>query len=87
MLSNLEEKTLWRYGSTLFALRGGGWVSNFHEKSVTKVRFNIISVTMGWVGVKFPGKKHYEGTVQRYLRYKGMVGHQISRKTLECPRT
>ena len=23
------------------------------------VRFNIISVTRGWVGVKFPGKKRY----------------------------
>ena len=34
---------------------GGGWVSAFPEKSVT----NVISVTRGWVGVKFPGKKHY----------------------------
>ena len=23
------------------------------------VRFNVISVTRGWVGVKFPGKKRY----------------------------
>ena len=31
------------------------------EKSVTKtrVRFNVIGVTRGWVGVKFPGKKCY----------------------------
>ena len=31
---------------------GGGGVSNFAEKSVTNkgVRFNVISVTMVWVG-------------------------------------
>ena len=31
---------------------GGGGVSDFLEKSVTKV----ISVTRGWVGVQFPEK-------------------------------
>ena len=31
------EKNVMRvYGSTLLALRGGGWVSNFKEKSVTQ---------------------------------------------------
>ena len=34
---------------------GGGGVSDFLEKSVTKM-FNIISVTRGWVGVQFPEK-------------------------------
>ena len=23
------------------------------------VQFNVLSVTRGWMGVKFPGKKHY----------------------------
>ena len=26
---------------------------------MTSVSFNVISVTRGWVGVKFPGKKRY----------------------------
>ena len=37
----------------------GGGGSHFPEKNVTKVyqvRFNVISVTRGWVGVQFPGK-------------------------------
>ena len=37
----------------------GGWVSAFPEKRYKGVRFNVISVTRGWVGVKFPGKTHY----------------------------
>ena len=39
----------------------GGWVSAFPEKKRYEgVWFNIISVIMrGWVGVKFPRKKHY----------------------------
>ena len=36
---------------------GGGGVSAFPEKRYEGVRFNVISVTRGWVGVKFPGKK------------------------------
>ena len=36
---------------------GGGGVSNFPGKNVTQVvRFNVISVTRGWVGVQFPEK-------------------------------
>ena len=39
---------------------GGGRVSDFPEKRRYKdVRFNVISVTRGWVGVKFPEKKRY----------------------------
>ena len=36
-------------------------MSNFLERSVTceGVRFDDISVTRGWVGVQFPGKKCY----------------------------
>ena len=34
--SNFQKKTVTKvYGSTLLALRGGGWVSNFRGKSVT----------------------------------------------------
>ena len=29
------------------------------EKALRAVLFNIISVTRGWVGVEFPGKKRY----------------------------
>ena len=38
----------------------GVGVSAFPEnKRYDGVRFNVISVTRGWVGVKFPGIKHY----------------------------
>ena len=38
----------------------GVGVSAFPENSVMEgVRFNVIRVTRGWVGVKFPGKKRY----------------------------
>ena len=36
---------------------GGGGVSAFLEKKRYEgVMFNVVSVTRGWVGVKFPGK-------------------------------
>ena len=31
----------------------------FRKKRYEGVRFNVISVTRGWVGVQFPEKKHY----------------------------
>ena len=34
----------------------GGGVSFHGKKRYEDVRFNVISVTRGWVGVKFPGK-------------------------------
>ena len=46
----------------------GGWgmgagvgvgVSAFPKKNITKVRFNVVSVTRGGCGVKFPEKKRY----------------------------
>ena len=37
----------------------GGGFQILREKRYEGVRFNVISVTRGWVGVKFPGKKHY----------------------------
>ena len=38
---------------------GGGGVKFSRKKRYEGVRSNVISVTRGWVGVKFPGKKHY----------------------------
>ena len=38
---------------------GGGGCQIFREKRYERIRFNVISVTMGWVGVQFPGKKRY----------------------------
>ena len=38
----------------------GVGVSNFPgKKRYAGVRFNVISVTRGWVGVQFPEKKRY----------------------------
>ena len=38
---------------------GVGGVSFSGKKCYKGVRFNVISFAMGWVGVKFPGKKRY----------------------------
>ena len=62
---------------------GGG--GNFPgKKRYEGVRFNVISVTRGWVGVKFTGKKRYvtQCTGQRYYHYEGVGGGggQIPRK-------
>ena len=37
----------------------GGGVNFSEEKRYEGVRFNVISVTRGWVGVQIPGKKRY----------------------------
>ena len=34
----------------------------FPGKNYEGVRFNVISVTRGWVGVNFPGKKAFRNT-------------------------
>ncbi len=51
-----------RYGA-IQVLRNeveGGRVSDLSGKNrYEDVWFNVISVTRGWVGVKFPGKKRY----------------------------
>ena len=36
----------------------GGWQIS-QKKRCEDVRFNVISVTRGWVGVKSPGKKRF----------------------------
>ena len=38
---------------------GGGGVDFSEKKRCEGVRFNVVSITRGWVGVQFPGKKHY----------------------------
>ena len=38
---------------------GGGGVKFSGKKHYKGVRFNVISVTRGWVGVQIPGKKRY----------------------------
>ena len=38
---------------------GGGGLTFSRKKRYEGVRSNVISVTRGWVGVKFPGKKRY----------------------------
>ena len=37
----------------------GGGVKFSVKKRYEGVRFNIISIMRGWVGVKFPGEKRY----------------------------
>ena len=38
---------------------GGGGVRFYGKKRCQGVRFNVICVTRGWVGVQFPQKKRY----------------------------
>ena len=40
---------------------GGGGLNFFWKKALLKgvPKFNVISITSEWVGVQFPGKKHY----------------------------
>ena len=47
------------FKSYLMPWGGVGGVSFPEKKRYEGVRFNVISVTRGWVGVKFPGKKRY----------------------------
>ena len=37
-----------------------GCVKFSGKKRYEDVRFNVISVTRGWLGVQIPGKKHYK---------------------------
>ena len=38
---------------------GGGGVRFPGKKRYVGIRFNVITVTRGWVGVKFSGKRRY----------------------------
>ena len=44
------------YGSTLLALRGGGWVSHFQKKNVTQGAIQVLRDADGGGGVNFSGK-------------------------------
>ena len=44
--------------------------------------FNVIRITRGWVGVKFPGKSVTNANGPMLLALQGVEGCQISRKTL-----
>ena len=48
---------------------GGGGVKFSGKKRYEGIRFNVISVTRGWVGVQFQGKKRYV-TLEWPLRQK-----------------
>ena len=59
---------------------GGGGVNFSVKKCYEGVRFNVISVTRGWVGVQFPGKKHYV-TLEWPLSYRNVLLFDIN----QCP--
>ena len=64
MLSTVYVQSDYRYGA-IQVLRnadggGVGWGVKFSgKKRYEGVRFNIISITRGWVGVQFPETKRY----------------------------
>ena len=41
------------------------------KKALRRLRFKVISVTRGWVGVEFSEKKRYEGYGSRLLALRG----------------
>ena len=59
-MNDLEENTKYHLGpSKCYVTQMGGGVNFSGEKRYEGVRFNVISVTRGWVGVQIPGKKRY----------------------------
>ena len=50
------------------------------KKRYEGARFNVISVTRGWVGVKYPGKKHCV-TIERPLCYDYVATDQGRKKS------
>ena len=63
---------------------GDGDVSFSREKRYAGVRFNVISITRGWVGVKCPGKKRYV-TLKCPLCSTFMICRILSLFTCSCP--
>ena len=55
-----------------------GGVNFSEEKRYEGVRFNVISVTRGWVGVQIPGKKHYVTLEWPLISYSHTPPPQIS---------
>ena len=51
---------LWAIKALRNAIVGGGLGHQISRKNRYEgVWFNVISITRGWMGVKFPGKKRY----------------------------
>ena len=58
-LNNLNDIILFGAIQVLRNAVGVGGVSFSEKKRYEGAKFNVISITRRWVGVKFPGKKHY----------------------------
>ena len=52
-----QNRSMWHMKTKMQMGVGGCHI--FWKKHYEDVRYNVISVTRGWVGVQFPGKKHY----------------------------
>ena len=69
---------------------GDGGVKLSGEKLYEGIRFNVISVTRGCVGVQFPGKKHFYITLEwplcSYMFVAGFVvaHYQLFQNTLRA---
>ena len=50
----------------------GGACQIFQKNRYKGVRFNVISVTRGWVGIQFPEKKRYV-TLEWHRRLRGWI--------------
>ena len=62
---------------------GVGGVKFSGKKRYKGVRFNVISVTRGWVGVKFSEKKHYKGVRFNVISVtRGWVGSNFQKNAL-----
>ena len=59
---------------------GVGGCQLSRKKRYEGARFNVISVTRGWVGVKYPGKKHCV-TIERPLCYDYVATDQGRKKS------
>ena len=59
MMSFIEEKSIMGPFKCYVTQMGVGGCQIFRKKRYECVRFNVISVTRGWVGVQFPEKKRY----------------------------
>ena len=62
--SNGSDTALYKYiplgPFKCYVMQMAVWGVHFsRKKRYEGVRFNVISITRGWVGVRFPGKKRY----------------------------
>ena len=64
---------------------GGGGFSFPRKKALRRLQFNVISITRGWVGVKFQGKNCYvtlELPLMEYFNVVLLYVHTNSQTTL-----